>query len=265
MVGLGSLVKYPITPFAFITIVCWLLFVINRRSDLPRFGLKGNSFLFIMVTIVILANIFLYGRNLILYKGLTPNCRELFTKAQCEISPFYKRAVSIGVSDKPSLLESIRQGGPTPIAYFIDSWNYLMLESIYGILAHIDYEPKHIISIFQAYYLVIAFLSVRFIRKFSHPWDYILVITAFYVGTVFMTNINTELSFNYTHAAAIQGRYLLPVIGLGYLLVTWVISHITHYWGRFGIALLSVFLFFYSGPIKFILNWNGLFSEWFVH
>ena len=265
MLGLGCLVKYPVTPFAFITVISWLIFFFKNHTQLPKLEIKPNFVLLLVVAIVLLANVILYGQNLILYRGLTPDCMELFTKAQCELSPYYQRAVAIGLPDKPNLLESIRQGGPTPLAYFLGSWNWLMLQSIYGILAHIDYEPKHVISFFQAFYLVIALLAARFIKKIDHPWAYIILLSAFYSTVVFFTNISSELAFNYTHAAAIQGRYLFPTIGLGYLLVTWVISYVKNSWTRLSIISLTVLLFLYSGPIEFIINWNGIFKDWFIH
>jgi len=265
MVGLGCLVKYPVTPFAFITVISWLIFFFKKHKLLPKFEIKPNLVLLLTVVIVLMANVILYGRNLILYRGLTPDCVELFTKTQCELSPYYQRAVAIGVPDKPSLLGSIRQGGPTPLAYFLDSWNRLMLQSIYGILAHIDYEPRHIISFFQAFYLMIALLAARFVRKLDLPWAFLTLISAFYTTVVFFTNISSELAFNYTHAAAIQGRYLFPIIGLVYLLVTWVIVNIKSSWARSTVIAYAILLFLYSGPIKFILNWNTIFKDWFIH
>lgn len=263
MVGLGSLVKYPITPFAFVTVISWLVFISIKRAQLPKLQLKENLILISLVAIVLFANVFLYGHNLIVYRDLTPDCNELFTKTQCELSPFHQRAIRFADPQSPNLYESIKQGGPTPLAYFFDSWNYLILKSIYGILAHQYYVPKHIISFFQAFYLLLFLLAARHIKKLRDFWPYIITITMFYTAVVFITNIKTELNFNYAHFS-IQGRYLFPVIGFVYLIISWVIENISNSRSQLIIAFITTMLFFYSGPIKFFLIWNGFFEHWFI-
>ncbi|NLT19121.1 MAG: glycosyltransferase family 39 protein, partial [Clostridiales bacterium] len=238
MVGLGSLVKYPITPFAFVTVISWLVFISIKRVQLPKLQLKENLILISLVAIVLFANIFLYGHNLIVYRDLTPNCSELFTKTQCETSPLYQRGIKFADPDSPNLYESIKKGGPTPLAYFFDSWNYLILKSIYGILAHQYYVPKHIISFFQAFYLLLFLLAARHIKKLRDVWPYIITITMFYTAVVFITNIKTELNFNYAHFS-IQGRYLFPVIGFVYLIISWVIENISNSRSQLIIAFIT--------------------------
>ena len=263
MVGLGCLVKYPITPFAFITVISWMVFISTKRTQLPKFHLRENVILILLVGIVLFANISLYGKNLIVYRDLTPNCRDLFTKSQCETSPLYQRGIKFADPESPNLYESIKKGGPTPLAYFFDSWNYLILKSIYGILAHQNYVPKHIISFFQAFYLLMFLLAAKNIKKLQGLWPYIIATTIFYTIVVFITNIKTELNFNYAHFA-IQGRYLFPVIGFLYLIISWVIENISNSRSQLVISILTSILFFYSGPIKFLLNWNGFFEHWFI-
>lgn len=261
----GNLIKYPMTPLAFIGVAVWIAWSIKQRKLIGPQKLGFANIVLVLVVAVGLAyNAGIYGQNILRFQALTPACNQLYEPQQCALSPFQQRWEAWGVKDKPTLIESVRAGGPNPIGYFFDDWINLMLKSIYGILAHKNYEPTQMIPFLRLFWLAILFLGFRYIRQVDKTYFPLFLIMFFYLAVVFANNVNTELAYNYAHTGGLQGRYLFPVLGIAYLGVTKVIESINHRALRALVLAVTLALFIYSGPLKFALYWDNLFTGWFT-
>jgi len=80
---------------------------------------------------------------------------------------------------------------------------------------------------------------------------------------LFLKNYDSELVYGFKQIA-LQGRYLFPVIGLIYVLVTYVASIVrSKYLKYFSLAIILM-LFLFGGPIKYIIKFDLIFINWFV-
>lgn len=263
-ISLGSLVKYTILPLALIMFLVWLLYILKNRSNLHfEVGSKATIIFGIILFFSFLGNFLIYGVNVIKFGSILPGCNQILTEDQCELSPYVQRHNEIGLDHKLSILESIKQGYPDPVKYFFDSWIDNMLYRIYGILAHISYFPSHIIIFYRLFFFWIVLLSVRYVEKPSFVISTILMIILFYALVLFIKNYDSELIYGFKQIA-LQGRYLFPVIGLIYVLVTHVISVVKSKPLKYLTLVTILLLFFIGGPIKFITKFDLIFMGWFV-
>lgn len=264
-VSLGSLVKYTILPLALIMFLVWIFFVLRNRCNLTLIEIRSRKAinLGILLLITFTANFLIYGVNLIKFGSILPACNQILTPDQCELSPYVQRHNEIGLDHKLTISESIGLGHPNPVKYFFDSWIDSMLYRIYGILGHMSYFPSHIIIFYKLLFFWVILLGVRYIEKPSFVISTILMIILFYALVLFFKNYDSELIYGFKQIA-LQGRYLFPVIGLIYVLVTHVISVVKSKPLKYLTLVTILLLFFIGGPIKFITKFDLIFMGWFV-
>jgi hypothetical protein len=83
----------------------------------------------------------------------------------------------------------------------------------------------------------------------------------FFSGVI---NYDTELAYGFYKYVALQGRYLFPVISIGFVLVTYAIEQVKNKFVQLSTVMALVVLFLYSGPIRFIWYHDSVFANWFV-
>ncbi len=262
---LAALVKYPILPLALGMAVAWIIYTVYKRSFI--FPLKINSPKLIVLgsltALAIFGNLAIYGVNLLTYHSLTPACTDLLSKEQCELSPYVARDNQIALDHKMSIVESVQRGYPDPVEYVIYSWVPNMLNRIYGVLAHLSYFPTHIVTFYYLLLIWWLLLLVRYWKQPSFAIYSLLGIFLFYSLVLLYINYSSELSYGFKQIA-MQGRYVFPVIGAAYVLVGSLFTIIKNRGLRLTTLIFTLALFFYGGPIKFIVLHNTVFNGWFI-
>jgi hypothetical protein len=262
---LATLVKYPILPLALGMGIAWIIYTVHKRAFI--LPLKINSpkliALGLFTTLAISVNLAIYGVNLLTYHSITPACTDLLNKDQCELSPYVVRHSEIALDYKMTILESIQRGYPDPLEYVIYSWTPNMLYRVYGVLAHLSYFPAHIITFYYLLLLWYILLLFRYWKQSSFAVYSLLGIFLFYSLVLFYMNYSSELVYGFKQIA-VQGRYIFPVIGAAYVLIGSLFTIIQNRTLRLTTLLITLVLFLYGGPIKFLILRNTVFNDWFI-
>lgn len=262
---LGTLVKYPILPLALGMVIAWLIFALKNRKSiflLPRLGGRHLTLIGVLV-LLIGANFALYGYNLIAFKWILPDCQDLLPAVQCELSPFVERYQAYALDHKLSVVESINLGYPDPLEYVIYHWLPRMFDRIFGILGHKIYYPNHVIY-FQLLFAWVTLLAVRYWKRIPFSIISTTAITIAYAVVLINLNYDSELTFGFKNIA-LQGRYIFPVLGLVYGLYGYTIEQVVKRPLRIITLLGTLTLFLVFGPVRFLLDYNTVFSTWFIH
>jgi hypothetical protein len=264
-ISLGTLVKFTILPLALIMIIIWGIFIFLNRNFFNVENIRSKRVVTfgIILIITFIANFLIYGLNIIKFGSILPACNQILSDDKCELSPYVQRHQEIGLDQKLTIQESIGLGYPNPVKYFFDSWIDSMLYRIYGILGHLSYFPSHIIIFYKLLFFWIILLGFRYIEKPSLTILSMVGIILFYSLVLFYQNYNSELTYGFKQIA-LQGRYIFPVIGLIYALVTHVISIVQSRDLKFLTLAVLLLLFIIGGPIKFITKFELIFIGWFV-
>jgi hypothetical protein len=267
MTTLGTLVKYTILPFAFALFVAWIIFFFKKHKDLRplKFKTAENIILAVIALLLILANFTIYGVNLIQYQVLTPPCREILLESQCEISPYVQRSEEIALDPKLSIKESIAKGFPSPIRYALVDWVWHMLIRSFGMIGHQSYFPLHLITFYQIWFFLILSLglfNLAYYQKLSYTSISLIWISLFYAGVLFFKNYNSELVYGFQQIA-LQGRYIFPVIGALYALVTKTIKFIPIKIIRLTTLALTLILLLIGGSITVLIGMDSFLLSWF--
>ncbi|HCU57398.1 MAG TPA: hypothetical protein DF984_04085 [Anaerolineaceae bacterium] len=262
---MGSLIKYSILPLTLVMGIVWLAYLIKNRKVIKILAPKGigNIFLFCLFCLIFILNLSLYGGNLLKFHSLIPSCRDTFTTEICKTSSYAIREQELALPEKLTLVQAIKQGNPEPIRYFFDEWIREMLKRIYGIMGHKNYFPINIAYFHVAFFWVLL-LSFRYIKKPDFTKISLAAIFVFYMLVLVIMNYNTELAYGFNKYVALQGRYLFPVIGIGYVLITHILTKTTNKLLRWGTTAALIALFLYSGPIRFIWYYGTVFADWFI-
>lgn len=267
LIGLGTLVKFTILPLAFIMVLTWIFFLIKNHKDLQpiRFLSFDKIILTFIAILLAVGNFAIYGVNLIRFGALTPPCQEILLESQCDISPYVRRSEQIALNPKLSIRESINQGFPPPIRYALVDWVWHMLIRSYGIIGHRSYFPLQLITFYQIWFYLImtmAFFGLAYYRKLSFASFSLIVISLFYAGVLFFQNYSSELVYGFQQIA-LQGRYIFPVIGALYVLVTKTIKFIPIKILRWTTLAFTIILLLIGGPITVLRGLNSFLLNWF--
>ena len=262
---LACLVKFAVLPLALLTFLAWLGFSIWKRKTnfpLPKWN-AGRIVLLAAALLLVLGNLGLYGYNLLVFREVLPDCEDMFQTAQCALSPYNDRLKELGLPQKLTIPESIRQGYPDPLEYLTGFWFKDMLTKTYGILGHKSYFPEHIITVYQLFYLGMLLLAARFWHKPTFAVWSALGIIAGFVLAIFVVNFESELTYGFKQIS-LQGRYLFPVIALFYALTAYTQSLVKPKFLRVLLVVLTCALFVFGGPIKFLTLADKAFAGWFL-
>lgn len=265
LITTGTLVKETLLPLALAMAVVWIIFIVRNRKKIDLSELKHPRLIGLLVILLILigANLALYGVNLLRHRSLTSSCAYYYTEEFCDNTAFAQRRRELALSEEPNVFEAFRQGYPEPLRYAFDIWIEAMLMKIFGIMGGArSYYPISISYYHMLLYWMLA-LGFRYFRKTSFRNYSLVGIFIFYALTLFIKNYDIELAYGFIQVAH-QGRYIFPVIGLGYSLFSYLLMKVPHRWLRIPTLVASIALFFYGGPIRFFLYYQTVFAEWFI-
>lgn len=266
-IAFGALIKHTVLPLAAAMFVIWLIFAIKNRKEIS-WARPNKKILFygllLLLLVVLGLNLYLYGVNLIRFQTLKPSCFDTFSKEICDESVYVVRARELGLPQKLTLAEAFKQGYPDPIRFVFDIWIREMLKRIFGIMGSLDnYFPINVTYFHIALYWIVL-LASRYLKKVPNLIKSLILIFAFYAVVLIYTNYNSELAYGFYKYVALQGRYIFPVIGIAFILSAYVIEQVGNKFLKFSTLAALIVLFFYSGPIRFILYYDTIFSNWFV-
>lgn len=216
-----------------------------------------------ILLLLVVVNFSIYGINLIRYQSLLPSCRDHYSDEFCRNTPLAQRRAELALPEKPNMIQAFRQGYPEPIRYGFDIWIRAMLMKIFGIMGgQRSYYPINITYFHILFYWMIA-LAIRYFRGASLTIYSLAAIVGFYTITLFIKNYDTDLAYGFIQIAH-QGRYIFPVIGIIFVLFSYGLYKVPNRLIRNGTLLATLFLFIYSGPIRFLLYYGSTFAEWFI-
>ena len=246
----GTLTKKSFLPLAFIYFLIFLFHERKRIKEmLVQFKgiFAGNQikekFLFVILIIFLICNLTLYLGNLIKFKKIIPDRTQIMTEEQAMQNSTYTlyRIVYLYKVGKLTLNEAIQTADT--IKYDKDRLNALkmlkiaeadkvkkikilnrfqyarvwmrsMLKGIIGIEGHIAMRKTGLLYYSYAIIFIVAFIN--FIIFFKNNNNFYLkdaVIISGLYGIVLMQFVNYPIyEYNLSLSAALQGRYLFPVI-----------------------------------------------------
>ncbi len=264
-IALAAWIKETVLPLALVMAVVWIVYAVKHGAELAFWPIKGTKSVSLLVVLVLLlaANFSIYGMNFIRYQSVTPACRDNYSDEFCNNTSLAIRRAQLALPEKPNMIQAFRQGYPEPIRYGFDIWIRAMLMKIFGIMGgQRSYYPINITYFHILLYWMIA-LAVRYFRKTSFEIYSMAAILGFYAITLFIKNYDTDLAYGFIQVAH-QGRYIFPVIGVIYPLFSYGLFKVPNRWIRYGTLAATLFLFTYSGPIRFVLYYHTVFSDWFI-
>lgn len=255
LIGLGVLAKKTVLPLAAVMFLFWLVYMIkNRRLIIlkqePRWQLIVSG---LLAVVMIGVNLSVYGVNLVKFAEPIPDCTDIYSQQQCDLSVFVRRAKEMGFpEEKLTLRDVIQQRKTNPLTYFDEYWFKRILTTVYGIMGHQSYYPTLIISFYKLLYIFVFIIAIKYWQKKDYLFYALLALALSYVFAIFIESYNEELMSDFQHVA-IQGRYLFPGLAPIYVLLVDFISRIGHKFVRRVTVAYTVLLFAVGGPVLFLL------------
>lgn len=261
---LGALTKVTFLPFAVVSVV---ILVINefkyRKSYLKQilYGLSKRKsriliiLIFLFCSFLVYLNLGLYITNLSDYKSVRPNCAVVMGRENCmknlEFQNYYE--LEANAPPKSELLS---------FYLYLPHWIYLMIDRTFGIFTNLKMGLSY--NGFTSYFLVFLLSLLFFIRtfdrnKFEHIF-FSLLITVYLLILMLFTNYQMYLSNGIIHAA-VQGRYIFPILVPIYSLVSLSLLSLKNKYLRI-LIIFVVSLIFIFGNIPFFIQ--NVTEEWFI-
>lgn len=264
-ISLGAWIKETILPLAFVMTVVWIIFIVKNKPEIHFSHFKQRKIISLITFLVILlyANFSIYGVNLIRHQSLTPSCSDYFTQEVCRSTALAVRRQQLALSEKPTMVEAVRQGYPEPIRYGFDTWIRAMLMKVYGVMGgQQSYYPLSITYYHILFYWMLA-LGIRYVKTFNYTKASLAGIFGFYALILFIKNYDIELAYGFIQVA-LQGRYIFPVISIIYGLFSYVLMKVPNKLLQKATLFVTMVLFTYGGPIRFFIHHNTIFTDWFI-
>lgn len=263
-VGIACLVKYSVLPLAF-GLVTWSVFLVIKRKNeqyVVKFE-KKQVVTILLAAVIVVANIALYGYNLVVYRSLTPTCEQMISGNLCQTSVYSQRFKELALPSKLTISESIEQGYPDPVEYVFYSWIPNILYRIYGVLAHLSFFPQHIVVLFYILYIFYLVLGVKvFPGKPSTIYIAFGTIIGLFCVALLSMNYNAELVYGFKQIG-MHGRYLFPVMGVFYLIIVKILEKGKKIKLTWLLGFCTLALFLYSGPLSLLIHYTTVFKDWF--
>ncbi len=251
----GLQVKFAYAPLAlFLVLVLFFELAKNYKVYLKEVSrtikkAERSSIAFATLVVVLLVTFaFSYGRNIVEYQTVAPKCTKVHSLDNCLQSEVFARNQKFKAEplSGPLMTKEV----------FSYRWFETMQERLFGVFAHKSYKPS--VRVVQAINVVMLLGLVCFVRLYKHRDNkhlYILLLALFYTAILLMTNWGTY-SRSGRFGVALQGRYILPVLPLIYMVLVGYIfkmfnSRIVY---KLLISLIICALFFLSSAPAFISN-----------
>ncbi len=263
---LGALIKFTIVPLTAALLVVWITYIALKHPVVATTQLKlGKNILFLIIVAILFGFTFsIYGVNLIEFHSLTPTCPDYYSEEFCKNAPFLKGYYELRLPEKLTITSAIKQGYPEPVRYVFDTWIRAMLLKIVGVMGNLkSYFPMDA-AYFQMLFYWTTLLLFRYFKKSSFKIYSFIGIILFYSLVLLIKNYNTELIYGFIQVAH-QGRYIFPVITVIYCLLSYGLMKVPNKILKFATLAVTIVLFIYGGPLKFITHYRPVFASWFIN
>lgn len=259
--ALAVLTKVTALPVIGSLIVLWVYLTIKNKKKLSISSSQGIKKLWLIPIIlsIFLAGSF-YASNLIRYQSIVPDCEDFLDASICELNPQWIRAETLGLDVELTPITAIEYGYYDPVQYAFYMWPHVIAQRTFGILGHKSYIP-YPTGYFPILFVFLFMVGLRTIKKINLSIISISVTFSALALTHFVLNYQSELFFGFRNLG-LQGRYLFPVIGGFYALATLGLSETHSRLIKYGGLIVTLALFVYCGPLKFIIGANS-FTGWF--
>lgn len=264
-ISLGTLTKETVLPLALGMGLAWIAFLFKYQIHIFPIKLESDyeKIFALILLLLIIANLALYGYNLLKYQAFLPPCRAILSQEQCALSPFYQRLKQYGLEQKPTLIEAIRQRYPGPIKFFITMWLPNMISRIFGADGHeLIYFSKQLTNMHIIIYVWVILVTIFSNKKWIFRNLSLVGIFLFYALVLFTIQYDAGLTYGFKDVI-LHGRYMFPVIGIAYVLLSKMIINIPKKIIRIPTLVLMIEIYLFSGPIYFLPHLLTT-SDWFV-
>lgn len=238
LTALACQVKYAFLPLA-LGGVGYIIWMVLRDSKKGYFDMAGtwlewrqdiarSGSLFAVGVLMLAAVLFVqrFGLNLVRYGSVTPNCAAVLGEKRCLAFDPYARDNGF---ERDNLKSYLRKKDK---ALYPITWGRQMVRELYFTVGprDINYPPglPLPVSYITGYIIIISGLAIvllgakRLWRK-SDTTRLLIVVSAFYVMALFVTNMSAYLSTGVP--VAIHGRYVLQLLPLwGFLVYAVVVD-----------------------------------------
>ncbi len=262
---LGSFTKYTVLPLSFILVLLTFVHIFLERKRIRDVKFGKELLLLLPLSVLLFFNVQIYGVNLIRYGGLEPNCEQILTHEQCLSNGVYYRDMvtmpAIEVNGISPIIQMIIDGErENPIVYF-RYWIWNIVGKVYGIMGDNSLQTTDTLKAIYLLFLAIGVVLSVIYRKRFNRLDYYLILTFFFYVLVLFFAQNYKMYLKHNHMyLALQGRYLFPVISIGYVMYSKVLFSIKKKWLLYSILIPLILLFIYGCLPYFFLNVE---SHWF--
>lgn len=224
---LGTLTKNSVLPLALVVCIVWAVVMfkkkILKREYFEQFVTLPNILLTIGFFLLVILNFGVYGVNMITFGKITPNCTQVLTYEQClENGVFVRSMYKIPTVFEGGIIEGaelVLKGERINPLFYLPYWIVEMSKKIFGIMGdrslfmRYEYLPFYFFFFLVGLYMV--FKNKKRLSKEDKALGFIflsyILIVAYYVNyKAYMRTDWMDLG--------LQGRYIFPVLGIGYVL-----------------------------------------------
>jgi len=259
VLGLAGLTKKTSLPLIIIVFLLWLYELMKNKPKWDKLS-TFTGFLLVFSVIILAANVYMYGRNLVLYRTLIPGCHAIETAELCDQSNYYLRWKDIGQLEKLRLSDLRSLGYPGPLEYYFTHWMTIMLTRNIGAFGHKVWNNP----LGEAYGLALIVIAMAGFSQLKKPtkvtWNLILI-SFFYIVFLYFYNYNEQLYYAFA-GIAIQGRYIYPVIPALLILITLILESIKPKFMYYFMIIFVIVITLLGGPFQFLYYYNDYFYSW---
>lgn len=253
--SLGLITKITIIPLAVISTLIIVVITVSRIPSRERLKQnyvsqlkKPKPFDAILVLITIFTSILvinLYGKNIIRYRAITPDCYQVTTYENCQLNPAIRGAEEL--SPPETLIDPY---------HYIPVWASHMYDGTFGIFGQQKLFKSPILLI--PYKLIISIALIGFIRIISFknkPLVILSVISLFYILVLMYYQNYESYRISGMTFFAVHGRYLFPVLApLAILIAYSLINLFKNFYLQIIITVLVATVFIFGDYIYFKRN-----------
>ena len=257
-----SLVKYTFLPiFLALSLYFGIVIFIHYKKDRTHFRasiiesykrISKPAKLLLACLLIINLGLFAenYGYNVVKYKNITPDCSQLLSIQSCQQYGPWKRNYDIAQSKNQFPSKNILQ--------FTSAWSHTMLYGLFFAINGINsgFLAKPPLPLPESAAVIIGVMGVLALlvyRKEIFSGNYaaqlLVLVIALYVATLWAQNYIDFRRLGI--AVAVQGRYLIPILLIIYMLIGFAFRELLRkkYLFKPALTVLAIFLFLEGGGV----------------